>query len=147
MAGSMILVDLDFDRVELLLKTLVKTLDKQIGQGPASVALIDYMAGETLEFLWENTHQFAPLLYMSYKLQGDTAPVRGFFDPQGLVREIVVDPTVTAAVGEPPVEYAPIEFSRGGGHDTFALASLHFESWFDGGMKKFESELGKSLGF
>lgn len=150
--AEMINVDLDFAKVKALLRSIVTKADAELGQGRSSEVFVEHAAGQALEFLWENTHQFAPLLFMSYKMQGDKTTVRGFFDPKGLVREIVVDPAIQASIGEPPVEYAPIEFSRPGvkdgtSHDTFGAAELHFESWVDEGFDKFSVEFGKQLGF
>ena len=150
--AEMIHVDLDFDKVKALLQMIVRKADAELGQGKSSVVFVEHVAGETLEFLWENTHKFAPLLFMSYKMQGDKTTARGFFDPQGLVREIIVDPSIEASIGERPVEYASTEFSRygskdGTAHDTFGSAEMYFESWVDEGFDKFSAEFGKQLGF
>lgn len=147
MAQSRVFYDLDMNQLKRLVLSLTKTLDAEIGKGEASEKLITHMSRSTHKFLVEETHQWTHTLFASYEvLKGETA-TRGFYDPGGLVHQIIVAKDAVNPVGDKPAQYASVEFDRGGTHDTFDWVSTQFDGYFDDGMELFESELGKKLGF
>lgn len=145
--NSMMFFNLDMTELSRLIRALARTLDKEIGKGDASQKLMDKTTSETAEFLYRFTHKFSPKLFESYIIIWGEGKSRGIWDPGGITAEIVVDPYAINRFDERPVDYAPVEFSRGADHDTFARASAHFGEYFEKGWKEFEAELTSKLGF
>jgi hypothetical protein len=147
MADPMLFFNLDITQLESLVRRLTATLDKEVGKGKSSEVMIDWMAGETHDFLFKKTHKWTNTLFDSYLVNKREGRARGIYDPGGLVREIIVDPSVVNPEGDRPAEYAGREYDRGGTHDTFDWVSAQFEGFFDEGFELFEGQLAQKLGF
>lgn len=147
-SNSIVFTSLDIEQIRALIMRLVKTLDREIGRGESSQAMLNDMAERSIRFLNVHTHKFTETLYASYIDEWQNTSLRGFFDPGGITVTIYVDP---AAIQPPPYEnrphdYAAIEFSRGGDHDTFARLMANTDRLVDIGFSQFEKTLTSKLG-
>jgi hypothetical protein len=146
--------------MEKLRRVIIKVAreaDKQIGNGPASMQMLDKMLTLVDKDLVQLTHRISGTLADSWTVDISETKARGFFDPSGLTAVIHLDPFAVKpepyfTVGDlnKPIDYGPIEFSYKGGvgdHDAPAQAAANFEGHFDSAFDVFAAALGKSLGF
>ena len=160
MSASMIRTNLDMAQIRKVVIKVAREADKQIGNGPASMQMLDKMLTLVDKDLVQLTHRISGTLADSWVVEISETKARGFFDPSGLTAVIHLDPF--AIKPEPyfqagdlnkPIDYGPIEFSYrglGGGdtsHDAPAQAAENFEGHFDSAFDVFAAALGRSLGF
>jgi hypothetical protein len=153
----MIRTNLDMEKLQRVVLKVAREADKQIGNGPASMKMLDKMLTLVDKDLTQFTHRISGTLADSWIVDISATKARGFFDPSGLTAVIHLDPH--AIKPEPyfqagdlnrPVDYGPIEFSYTGGvgdHNAPARASENFDGHFDSAFDVFAAVLGKNLGF
>jgi len=146
-SGTMLFTELDLSQVHKLITVFVKTMEKEVGKGDSSQQFLGTMAQEAHDWLHAITHRFTHTLYKSYIVDTDESPMRGIYDPGGLIYTLHVDPTVINPLGNYPDQYAAVEFSRGDEHDAFGRVMAQTDRLVDRGWAAFEKSLSTKLGF
>ena len=101
---------------------------------------------DVLRFMETETHKWTGYLRESYLILDEQQSARGFYDPGGIRKTLIVDPSVeNPTQDEDPWQYARKEFNRGGSHDTPRAASVNFDDWLRQSFSLFEAELGKAM--